>query len=182
MTLRGYGRVTPSQMEMLCLAGGVVQGRDITTNATDDDRVQSMRDARSSLCRLTGMDFGYDLQQWHINLQKCGKDDPFGYRHPYAWRGVKQAIERFIDDGDRKRLVALIQERFPPADGDEWEKPLVLLPPMSPMEARALKLKVLGPPSHEAFTKVDAPPCPHCGQPLRTRSAKQCFRCGADWH
>ena len=25
-------------------------------------------------------------------------------------------------------------------------------------------------------------PCPQCGQPLRTPRAKQCLRCGADWH
>jgi hypothetical protein len=25
-------------------------------------------------------------------------------------------------------------------------------------------------------------PCPHCGQPLRTEKARQCFNCGSDWH
>jgi hypothetical protein len=25
-------------------------------------------------------------------------------------------------------------------------------------------------------------PCPHCGKPLRSNQAKQCFDCGADWH
>jgi hypothetical protein len=25
-------------------------------------------------------------------------------------------------------------------------------------------------------------PCPYCGNPLRTDSAKQCFECGTDWH
>lgn len=25
-------------------------------------------------------------------------------------------------------------------------------------------------------------PCPECGEPLRTRNAKQCINCGADWH
>lgn len=26
------------------------------------------------------------------------------------------------------------------------------------------------------------PPCPYCGQPLRTARAKQCRACGTDWH
>jgi hypothetical protein len=26
------------------------------------------------------------------------------------------------------------------------------------------------------------PPCPHCGKPLRSKLAKQCFECGMDWH
>lgn len=28
----------------------------------------------------------------------------------------------------------------------------------------------------------DTPPCPECGEPLRTELAKQCLACGADWH
>ena len=28
----------------------------------------------------------------------------------------------------------------------------------------------------------DAPDCPHCGQKLRTKLAKQCMECGAAWH
>ena len=30
--------------------------------------------------------------------------------------------------------------------------------------------------------KYVGPPCPHCGEPLRTSKARQCFSCGADWH
>lgn len=26
------------------------------------------------------------------------------------------------------------------------------------------------------------PPCPYCGEPLRTSSARQCRFCGTDWH
>ena len=30
--------------------------------------------------------------------------------------------------------------------------------------------------------KKHGPPCPHCGKPLRSELAKQCFECGTDWH
>ncbi len=26
------------------------------------------------------------------------------------------------------------------------------------------------------------PPCPYCGEPLRTERAQQCLSCGMDWH
>ena len=32
------------------------------------------------------------------------------------------------------------------------------------------------------FNAEDAPPCPQCGEQLRTKLAKQCFSCGTDWH
>ncbi|HYE17764.1 MAG TPA: DUF4303 domain-containing protein [Tepidisphaeraceae bacterium] len=35
----------------------------------------------------------------------------------------------------------------------------------------------------ESAPRVDGgPPCPKCGQPLRTAKAQQCFKCGAKWH
>jgi hypothetical protein len=35
---------------------------------------------------------------------------------------------------------------------------------------------------HREYGDTDAPPCPYCGNQLRTRLAKQCVECGADWH
>lgn len=32
------------------------------------------------------------------------------------------------------------------------------------------------------FGERVAPPCPVCGKQLRTKHAKQCVECGADWH
>jgi hypothetical protein len=32
------------------------------------------------------------------------------------------------------------------------------------------------------YTAARHPPCPHCGKPLRTPTAKQCRFCGRDWH
>ncbi|HXV81623.1 MAG TPA: hypothetical protein VEG60_17220 [Candidatus Binatia bacterium] len=40
-----------------------------------------------------------------------------------------------------------------------------------------LKFKKISPPEEPATA-----PCPYCGQPLRTSSAKQCRFCGRDWH
>jgi hypothetical protein len=30
--------------------------------------------------------------------------------------------------------------------------------------------------------KAPGPPCPYCGEPLRTPRARQCRFCGRDWH
>ena len=35
---------------------------------------------------------------------------------------------------------------------------------------------------HRKFGDNDAPPCRFCGKQLRTKQAKQCVECGADWH
>ncbi len=35
---------------------------------------------------------------------------------------------------------------------------------------------------YRAFGWRSSNPCPHCGAPLRSERAKQCFECGADWH
>jgi hypothetical protein len=181
MTLMSYGRATPTQMDMLCLAGGVFRRRDITTDASDDDRIQSMRVARAKLVRKTGADFGYDLQSWHTYLLSHDDDDSFGYRHSYAWSTVRNAIQRFIRDPDRRRLLSIIEAKFPPEPGKEWDSPIELPPPLPWKEAEKILRQAI-PPSHESFTREGAPPCPQCGQPLRTPNAKQCFRCGADWH
>jgi hypothetical protein len=35
---------------------------------------------------------------------------------------------------------------------------------------------------HPSKQKADGVPCPYCGELLRTAFAKQCRRCGMDWH
>jgi hypothetical protein len=30
--------------------------------------------------------------------------------------------------------------------------------------------------------RSEGAPCPYCGAPLRTEKAKQCLKCGMDWH
>jgi hypothetical protein len=58
---------------------------------------------------LTKQDFEYDLAKWHELL--VGNDEEWGYKHPYAWRTVKRAIEKAMEDPDRLRLVRLLEER-----------------------------------------------------------------------
>jgi hypothetical protein len=36
--------------------------------------------------------------------------------------------------------------------------------------------------SGEPHVRVQGPPCPYCGGPLRTARARQCPHCLADWH
>jgi len=58
-------------------------------------------------------------------------------------------------------------------------------------QMRKLVDKCLNRPRSEGYPPLDRsrfvpqqelPPCPHCGRPLRTAEAQQCFHCGADWH
>jgi hypothetical protein len=52
-------------------------------------------------------------------------------------------------------------------------------------EARILAMLEVGlkvSPGASPTPRVKNPPCPECGMELRTPSAQQCFRCGADWH
>lgn len=166
MTIRGYGRVTPVQLEMLYLPGGVFKNRQVTKVAKDSERIQSMRQARAKLIRITGKDFGYDLGRWHSYLSSLPEDEDCGYRHCYAWSNVKRAIIRSLEDDSRIRLINLILQDNPPVAGEEWEQPIELPPTVSQKER----------------IQQDAPPSPRCGKKLRTEKAKQCFHCGEDWH
>jgi hypothetical protein len=106
MTLRPFGRVTPIHKEMLRLAGYVVDydQRTIRLAKTDDDFFDTMREGRRSLRKSTGRDFGFDLAAWREFLA-AAPDDEFGYRHPYAFRGVDGAVRRATKDPRRAQLV-----------------------------------------------------------------------------
>jgi hypothetical protein len=106
MTLRPFGRVMPIHRDMLQLANYVVDydQRTIRLAKTDDDFLETMREGRASLCKHTGRDFGFDLDAWREFLA-AAPDDEFGYRHPYAFRGVDGAVRRTTKDPRRAQLV-----------------------------------------------------------------------------
>ena len=111
MTLRPFGRVTPTQIDMLRLAGYGVdyRARRIGLSRSDDDRMTSMRLGYERLRNITGQDFGYDLGAWHEYLT-TDEDDEFGYQHPYAFSNVRGAIRKAISNERRIELAKRLEE------------------------------------------------------------------------
>jgi hypothetical protein len=90
-------------MFILMLAGHVLRpGSEVT----EEERLKAMAMGRQQLRQFTGQDFGYDLNRWHEHLLTAKEE---GYRHPYAWRTVRPAIEKALDD-DRRRLVEKLEQ------------------------------------------------------------------------
>jgi hypothetical protein len=118
MTIRGYGRVTPLQMNVLRLGGEILSaGGSKTGPVSDEERLSVMREARQTLTQRTGRDFGYDLAAWHhflLNDARLSEQ----YTFDYAWKAVKPRIDELLDDPDRLRLVRLLNEH-PEAAADK---------------------------------------------------------------
>lgn len=107
MTIPLFGRVTPSQMDMLFLVGYRISGSDVTLEIPDEERTEYIVQAREDLKQRTGRDFGYDLAAWHDFLAS-NKD--YGYTHPYAYSGVRRAVEEAMLDPERIRIVSQLEE------------------------------------------------------------------------
>jgi hypothetical protein len=108
MTIRGYGRITPLQMDMLGLGGEILSSGG-SEPASDDERLSAMKEARQALTKQTGRDFGFDLAAWHqflLNDAKLSEE----YTFVYAWKAVKRRIDELLDDPDRLRLERLLNE------------------------------------------------------------------------
>ena len=103
MTIPGWGRVTPLQIDMLHLAGHVLDDSD----ATEEEKRVAIARGKRELERRTGQEFGYDLKRWHNYLVKTNKEE---YCHSYAWNSVQPAIENAFDDPVRARLVTLLEQ------------------------------------------------------------------------
>ena len=110
MTIRGYGRVTPLQMNMLRLGGEVLLSGGIAAGqANDQERLSVMTKARQTLMQRTGRDFGYDLAAWHHFLLEDAQLSE-QYTFDYAWKAVKRRIDELLDDPGRLRLERLLNE------------------------------------------------------------------------
>jgi hypothetical protein len=118
MTIRGYGRVTPLQMNMLRLGGEVLLSGGIAAGqASDQQRLDVMKQARQTLTQRSGRDFGYDLAAWHhflLNDATLSEQ----YTFDYAWNAVEPRINELLNDPDRLRLVRLLNEH-PQAAADK---------------------------------------------------------------
>jgi hypothetical protein len=119
MTIPGFGRLTPIQMDMLELAGFNLDCRRYGFHPfnpgaeaiPDADRIEIMKRGRASLVEQTGQDFGFDLEAWQRFLVA---HPDLGYTHPYGARVTKRSVRAAMADPERQRLLSLIEGRAEP--------------------------------------------------------------------
>ena len=69
MSIRSYGRVTPLQMDMLGLGGEILLSGGIASEqASDEQRLGVMKQARQTLMQRSGRDFG---SIWPRGISSC---------------------------------------------------------------------------------------------------------------
>ncbi|MBN9524342.1 hypothetical protein J0H58_38480 [bacterium] len=112
MTIARFGKIVPIQGDVLLLIGYRLTMAQATVALPDPERLTNMRQGRDRLRQRTGQDFGFDLAAWHTYLSAHPE---YGYTHPYAFAGVRLAVEEAIPDVERLRLVALLQGASSPA-------------------------------------------------------------------
>jgi hypothetical protein len=87
----------------------------------------------------------------------------------------KTRIPQFADlsEIDKQRILELILE----------DKPVMAMAALRAATGcgiRWAKIWVIH--KGQPNSPIDHPPCPYCGEPLRTPSAQQCRFCRRDWH
>jgi hypothetical protein len=77
---------------------------------SEQQTLYGMQECRRLLCKLTGKDFGYNLQRWH---QFLISSEPFReqYMFPYAWSAVEPRIHELIHSNERQRLAAILESQ-----------------------------------------------------------------------
>jgi hypothetical protein len=113
MTVPYWGRILPTQIHILRLAGHVLlrahAGRGPYIG-TDEERLESMAQGRSDLVRSTGQDFGYDLRAWHDYLTQHAE---LRYDYGYGGDSVPSAVETALTDSHHIRLARILEGRLP---------------------------------------------------------------------
>jgi hypothetical protein len=90
MTIRGIGKPVPSQRFLLRLAGVVVEGRGRVLEPSQAQVRRSQEEGYKHLKRLTGQDFGLDVQRWFAYLATC-RDH--GITHPYGYGATRRILK-----------------------------------------------------------------------------------------
>ena len=65
MTVRGVGKPVPSQLYLMKLAGLVVDGREKVCSPSERQVARSREEGYHALRRMTGKDFGLDVERWY---------------------------------------------------------------------------------------------------------------------
>ena len=103
VTIRGVGKPVQSQLHLMELAGLVVEGRARVQDPTEQQVHQSIEAGHSSLCRMTGKDFGTDVEAWYEYLIV----HDYGLTHPYGYGALRRfLISRGYSAPFKKEVLA----------------------------------------------------------------------------
>ena len=86
MTIFGVGKPVPSQLFLMQLAGLVVKGRARVLAPSAEQTQHSRDEGLRNLKKLTGQDFGFDVEKWFEYLKTQGD---FGVTHPYGYASMR---------------------------------------------------------------------------------------------
>lgn len=116
-----------------------------------------------------GPNHGYSLTEARLNFERFlvmyppAEDTRVGGADSPRVKEIKQAIVDAFDEMMREPTQEELNSLWHTIEDNE--KAL----------RQELKRRIFGP-------LYEATPCPYCGAALRTREAKQCRKCGTDWH
>ena len=94
MTIRGLGKITPIQGDVIRLLGYRINRAGITNDISAEERTQIQQQALQNLRDATGKNFGLDAGKWHRYLSRWNVE----YRHPYAFEAVKHFMKSALAD------------------------------------------------------------------------------------
>jgi hypothetical protein len=100
-----------------------------------------------------------------------------------AWKRLAETDWLGTSESDRDHITALIlQGNTTEALQKYWQLLGFPWPPADTNERFAAAKFKINELRHQQYWPGPFPPCPQCGKALRTKLAKQCLECGADWH